>query len=151
MVFPRVLRSTLVPANLPILTRCILLSPQQATTPFVCAWRSMGDLNITEAAREHVPSVLDPAYRFRSFGIHACDDDPAVRQRYRPFLLSDEISASDWVAKLELATAAKMVEAEILSQRKDRLRVLVLYGSLRSRFEPISRRSMPESHRLPCG
>ncbi|KAK4463557.1 flavoprotein-like protein [Cladorrhinum samala] len=91
----------------------------------------MGDLNNTAAAREHLLPVADPAYRFSSFSIQ--DDDPAVRKQYRPFLLDDEISNSDWVMKLELATAAKMVETEILSQGKDRLRVLVLYGSLRSR------------------
>ncbi|KAK0735951.1 flavoprotein-like protein [Apiosordaria backusii] len=93
----------------------------------------MGDLNNTEAARERLLLAADPEYRFRSFPIHACDDDPAVRKQYRPFLLDDEISSSDWVMKLDLATAAKMVETEILSQEKDRLRVLVLYGSLRSR------------------
>jgi arsenic resistance protein ArsH len=96
----------------------------------------MGDLNNTEAARERLLPVSHPVYQFRSFPIHACDDDPAVRERYRPFLLDDEISSSDWVMKLELATTAKMVETEILSQGKDRLRVLVLYGSLRSRFVP---------------
>jgi hypothetical protein len=96
----------------------------------------MGDINNTEAAREHLLPVADPAYRFRSFPIPACDDDPEVRKRYRPFLLDDEISSSDWIMKLELATAAKLVETEILSQGKDRLRVLVLYGSLRSRFVP---------------
>lgn len=94
----------------------------------------MGDLNNTEAAREHLAPVVDPAYRFRSFAIPLSDDDLAVRKRYRPFLLSDEVSETDWVAKLELATAAKMVETEIFSQGKDRLRVLVLYGSLRTRF-----------------
>jgi arsenical resistance protein ArsH len=96
----------------------------------------MGDLNNTEAAREHLRPVADAAYRFRSFPIPACDDDAEVRKRYRPFLLDDEISSSDWISKLELATAAKMVETEILSQGKDRLRVLVLYGSLRGRFVP---------------
>ncbi|KAL2147930.1 hypothetical protein VTI28DRAFT_3408 [Corynascus sepedonium] len=99
----------------------------------LCARPTMGDLNNTEAAREHLLPVADLVYRFHSFPIHACDDDPAVRKRYRPFLLDDEISSSDWVMKLELATAAKMVETEILSQGKDRLRVLVLYGSLRDR------------------
>ena len=94
----------------------------------------MGDLNNTEAAREYLQSVADPAYQFRSFAIHPCDDDPAVRKRYRSFLLDDAISDLDWVAKLELATAAKMVETELLSQGKDRLRILVLYGSLRTRF-----------------
>ncbi|KAK5654049.1 hypothetical protein OQA88_7727 [Cercophora sp. LCS_1] len=93
----------------------------------------MGDLNNTEAARERLMPVADPEYRFRSFPIRASDDDPAVRNRYRPFLLDDEISSSDWIMKLELAAAAKMVETEILSQGKDRLRILVLYGSLRSR------------------
>ncbi len=96
----------------------------------------MGDLNNTEAARERLQVLADPEYQFRSFLIHALDDDPSVRQRYRPFLLDDEASSSDWVAKLELATTAKMVETELLSQGKDRLRVLVLYGSLRSRFVP---------------
>jgi arsenic resistance protein ArsH len=94
----------------------------------------MGDLNNTAAAREHLRPSIDPAYQFRSFAIPPSDDDPSVRQRYRPFLLADEISNSDWVAKLELATAAKLVDAELLSQGKDRLRILVLYGSLRERW-----------------
>ncbi|KAK3905601.1 flavoprotein-like protein [Staphylotrichum tortipilum] len=91
----------------------------------------MGDLNNTAAAREHVFAVADSAYRFRSFAIQ--DDDLELRKRYRPFLLDDEISNSDWIMKLELATAAKMVQTEILDQGKERLRVLVLYGSLRGR------------------
>jgi arsenic resistance protein ArsH len=98
----------------------------------------MGDLNNTAAIRERTLPVADPLYQFRSFPIQASDDSPDVRQRYRPFLLNDEISNSDWVAKLELATTAEMVEAQLLSQGKDRLRVLVLYGSLRSRFVPLA-------------
>ena len=105
--------------------------------------RRMGDLNNTDAARERLQVLADPEYQFRSFPIHAPDDDPSVRQRYRPFLLDDEISSSDWITKLELATAARMVQTEILSQGKDRIRVLVLYGSLRSRFVPSS---MARSH-----
>jgi arsenic resistance protein ArsH len=102
----------------------------------------MGDLNNTSAAREHLRPVVDPEYRFRSFAIPAPDDDPVVRQKYRPFLLDDDISASDWIAKLELATAAKMVETELLSLGEDRLKVLVLYGSLRSRYDvPFSQSS----------
>jgi hypothetical protein len=96
----------------------------------------MGDLNNTAAVREHLRPVADPAYHFRSFAIPSSDDDPAVRERYRPFLLDKDISDSDWVATLELATAVKMVETEILAQQKDRLKILVLYGSLRTRFEP---------------
>ena len=93
----------------------------------------MGDLNNTEAMREQQQLIADPEYRCRSFAIHPQNDDPEVRKQYRPFLLSDEISASDWVAGLELSTALKMVESEILSQEKERLKVLVLYGSLRTR------------------
>lgn len=93
----------------------------------------MGDLNNTEAARERLISVADPKYQFRSFSITAGDDDPAVRKQYRQFLLDEDITSSDWIIKLELAAVAKMVETEIFSQGKDRLRVLVLYGSLRSR------------------
>jgi arsenic resistance protein ArsH len=94
----------------------------------------MGDLNNTGAARERIVPTVDPSYKFRSFAISPRDDDPVVREKYRPFLISDAVHESDWIAKLELATVAEMVEREILSQGKDRLRVLVLYGSLRSRF-----------------
>lgn len=97
---------------------------------------AMGDLNNKEALREHLPPVADPDYRLRSFAIDPHDDDPLVRKHYRPFLLHDEVSAADWIAKLELATVAKVVETEILSPGKDRLRILVLYGSLRSRYDP---------------
>ncbi|KAK0619528.1 flavoprotein-like protein [Immersiella caudata] len=123
---PRALRNTLVPA-----AWCSF--SHQTTAALRTQRTSMGDLNNTEAAREHLQLANDPTYRFRSFDIHPCDDDLAVRERYRPFLLDDATSKSDWVSKLELATAAKMVEADILSQRRDRLRILVLYGSLRTR------------------
>jgi len=105
----------------------------------------MADLNNTAAIREHLRPIADPAYHFRSFAITASDDDPAVREQYRPFLLDKDISDSDWVATLELATAAKMVETELLTQQKDRLRILVLYGSLRTRSGPHT-----GSWRCPC-
>ncbi|KAM7213512.1 Flavoprotein-like protein [Rhypophila decipiens] len=96
---------------------------------------TMGDLNNTKAMREHVQPDLDPTYQFRSFAIPACDDDPDVRKRYRPFLLDEKISDSDWVAKLELGTVAKMVDTQLLGQGqgKERLKILVFYGSLRAR------------------
>jgi arsenic resistance protein ArsH len=101
----------------------------------------MGDLNNTQAAREHQRLTIDPEYRLRSFTIQPSDDDPEVRGRYRPFLLDDTISSDDWVARLELATTAKMVQTELLSQGKDRLRVMVLYGSLRTRYVTLSHSS----------
>lgn len=55
-----------------------------------------------------------------------------MRKQYRPFLLDERISDSGCIAKLEQATVAKMVDSELLAQGKDRLRILVLYGSLRA-------------------
>ncbi|KAK0664609.1 flavoprotein-like protein [Cercophora samala] len=139
MTLPRILKSGLIPATRRTFAR------QTAT-------RVMGDLNNTEAMREHVRPALDPTYQFNSFAILACDDDPVVREQYRPFLLSDEISKSDWIAKLELATAAKMVDTELLAQNKDRLRILVLYGSLRTRSfsKLLAYEASRILHRLGC-
>ena len=108
-------------------------SSRLAQAAFSTRVSTMGDLNNTAAAREIVQLAVDSEYQSRSFAISADKDDADVRARYRPFLLSDEISASDWVARLELSTALKTVDSEIMSQSKDRLKVLVLYGSLRTR------------------
>ena len=92
-----------------------------------------GDLNNTHAARPVTKLAVDPAYSHASLAIPAHEDDPAIRQKYRPFLLDPESAADDWVAHLELSTALRMVQAELLDARRDRLRILVLYGSLRAR------------------
>lgn len=91
------------------------------------------DLNNTHAARRAVELSADPAYRYRSLAIEASDDDAAIRQLYRPFILPDPFAANDWVGQLELSIGLKLVESEILSRNQPRLRILVLYGSLRSR------------------
>jgi arsenic resistance protein ArsH len=64
--------------------------------------------------------------------ISEVEDDPGIRIRYRPFLLDAAIEATDWISGLELETAVSMAEAD-LAKTKTRLRVLVLYGSLRKR------------------
>ncbi|KAK3933917.1 NADPH-dependent FMN reductase ArsH [Diplogelasinospora grovesii] len=92
-----------------------------------------GDLNNSHAARAAVQLTVDPAYSRRSFAIEAHEDDAAIRDSYRPFLLSEAFVADDWVAELELSSVLKLVESEILAKNQDRLRILVLYGSLRSR------------------
>jgi len=97
------------------------------------AMNGHGDLNNTHAIRATVQLAVDPAYAYRSLAIPAQEDDPAIRAAYRPFLLPDEFQADDWIAKLELSTVSKLVESEILLKKQDRLRILVLYGSLRSR------------------
>lgn len=93
-----------------------------------------GDLNNTHAARETNLIEVDPKYSQKSLAIDAYEDEAHLREQYRPFLLPKATGTEDdWVAKLELATTLKMVESEILNKNQDRLRILVLYGSLRNR------------------
>lgn len=91
-----------------------------------------GDLNNTHAARATNILRVDPKYSNKSLAIDAHEDEASIREQYRPFLLPTAIE-DDWIANLELATTLKMVESEILNKNQDRLRILVLYGSLRSR------------------
>lgn len=60
-------------------------------------------------------------------------DDAAICSKYRPFLLDERVAKSDWISKLELDTVESMVQADLDATNGDRLRVLVLYGSLRAR------------------
>lgn len=60
-------------------------------------------------------------------------DNAVIRDKYRPFLLDERVAASDWISKLELDTVEEMVRADLAATNGDRLRVLVLYGSLRAR------------------
>ncbi|KAH6604037.1 NADPH-dependent FMN reductase ArsH [Trichoderma cornu-damae] len=92
-----------------------------------------GDLNNYHAARQAVELPVDPAYRHRSLAIEANEDDAAIRQLYRGFIMPEPFAANDWVEQLELSTVLKLVESEILVKNQPRLRILVLYGSLRSR------------------
>ena len=92
-----------------------------------------GDLNNTSSARISGKPKIDPAFAFRSLAIPITTDDDDTRQRYRPFLLDPAVEASDWISRLELATATKMAAKDI-ERTGERLRVLVLFGSLRQRY-----------------
>ena len=96
-----------------------------------------GDLNNTSSARASKRPKIDPAFAFLSLAISITADDDEVRQRYRPFLLGPAVEASDWVSRLELATAVKMA-AQDIERTGERLRVLVLFGSLRQRYVHLS-------------
>jgi arsenic resistance protein ArsH len=91
-----------------------------------------GDLNNTAAMRAVLMPHRDPHFAHRSLAIPPSKDDSLVRSRYRPFLLPDEIQREDWISRLELATATELAHNDI-KLRGDRLKVLVLYGSLRQR------------------
>ena len=93
-----------------------------------------GDLNNSHASRAAVELLADQIYSHQSLAIQANKDDADIRARYRPFLLPDQLTAEDWVAQLELSTGLKMVQTEVLDKKLDRLRILILYGSLRNRY-----------------
>jgi hypothetical protein len=67
-----------------------------------------------------------------SLSISEDQDDPEIRAKYRPFLLDPETSANDWISKLELDTVTAIAQQD-LEKTGSRLKVLVLYGSLRKR------------------
>ncbi|KAJ5343478.1 hypothetical protein N7541_008024 [Penicillium brevicompactum] len=68
---------------------------------------------------------------YRSLALSLDEDDTDIRQKYRPFLLSSN-ATEDWVNNLDLATVLDMAEHSI-RDTNERLKVLVLYGSLRRR------------------
>ncbi|TGJ80362.1 hypothetical protein E0Z10_g8401 [Xylaria hypoxylon] len=60
------------------------------------------------------------------------EDDPQIRAKYRPFLLDTQTIANDWISELELDTVAAIAQQD-MERTGSRLKVLVLYGSLRKR------------------
>lgn len=92
-----------------------------------------GDLNNIASERLRAEIKVDSTYRSVSHAISACQDETSVRKTYRPFLSDDAHSGQDWIARLELSTALKMVDLQIIKPNRDRLKVLVLYGSMRKR------------------
>jgi arsenic resistance protein ArsH len=67
-----------------------------------------------------------------SLAIPELEDDASIRAQYRPFLLAPETTETDWISRLELVAAMKTAQAD-LQQTGTRLRILVLFGSLRKR------------------
>jgi arsenic resistance protein ArsH len=96
--------------------------------------RVHGDLNNTEVMRATNSLVPDPAYDGKSLAISEQEDDAEIRAKYRPFITTPDVTNSDWISKSELSTALKLSEADMKKTGGDRLKILVLYGSLRERF-----------------
>lgn len=92
-----------------------------------------GDLNNTSAERARIEIAVDSSYQGRSLAIPPSEDDAETRKNYRPFILEGEHEKGDWVAQLELSTALKMVETRVLQRGDERLKVVVLHGSMRQR------------------
>jgi arsenic resistance protein ArsH len=93
---------------------------------------AQGDLNNFASMRQTEEILGNPDFAYRSLAIPADEDEIDVRTKYRPFLLDPVIAEDDWVAKLELATVTEMAHRD-LTKTGERLKVLVLYGSLRQR------------------
>jgi hypothetical protein len=93
---------------------------------------SQGDLNNTASMRRTDDIDANPDFAYHSLAISAEEDELDTRAKYRPFLLDTTIAAEDWVAKLELATVTEMAQRDFATTG-ERLKILVLYGSLRHR------------------
>lgn len=91
-----------------------------------------GDLNNVSAMRLTKAPPRNTAFAYRSLAIPQSEDDAQIRQKYRPFILEDTVTSSDWISKVELARVTEMSHKSML-ETGERLKVLVLYGSLRSR------------------
>jgi hypothetical protein len=79
------------------------------------------------------PRELRTLAQVPQLAIAASEDDAEIRTKYRPFLLDPEVEATDWISQLELDTAISTSSADI-EKTGARLKVLVLYGSLRKRY-----------------
>ncbi|KAJ5996776.1 hypothetical protein N7522_008436 [Penicillium canescens] len=86
---------------------------------------------MSSALPQVAANTRQPDASFRSLSLPVNEDDPDIRQKYRPFILNDD-ATQDWINELDLATALDMAEQD-LRDTNERLKVLVLYGSLRRR------------------
>ena len=99
---------------------------------------TQGDLNNVASMRQTDEIHGNPDFAYRSLAIPAEDDEIETRTNYRPFLLDTAVAEQDWIARLELATVTEMAQRDFI-KTGSRLKVLVLYGSLRQRYAPRSR------------
>ena len=113
-------------------------SASKPSNPDFHADHLLRQLNATDTAF----LTPDPAYDNLTLAIPESEDDPSIRAKYRPFLLPSAVESSDWISQLELSTVLKLSAAAIhppsndankAGQAQNRLKVLVLYGSLRKR------------------
>ncbi|KAK5020903.1 hypothetical protein LTS07_011368 [Exophiala sideris] len=116
-----------IPQN--VLTCAEAQDPPMTQTP---EKSSNGDLNNTASMRSVIRPQRRTQFAYRSLSIPPSLDDPALRSRYRPFLLPNNVTEHDWISRLELAIVTEMAYND-LKLAGERIKVLVLYGSLRSR------------------
>ncbi|KAI0395042.1 flavoprotein-like protein [Xylariaceae sp. FL0594] len=100
------------------------MSSNPSTGPAVPASKSpsLETGNATEGASQRRPTLA----------ISEDEDSPQIRAKYRPFLLDPQTTANDWISELELDDVTALAQQD-LEKTGSRLKVLVLYGSLRKR------------------
>ncbi|QDS75278.1 hypothetical protein FKW77_001017 [Venturia effusa] len=105
-----------------------------AAQPLSSPITTNGDLNNVSSMRAPTRDLkVDESYRKRSLAIPQPEDEAAIRAKYRPFLQPENITENDWISKLELSTVLKMSETDMKTSGEGRLKVMVLYGSMRER------------------
>jgi arsenical resistance protein ArsH len=86
----------------------------------------------TQVALFTQPDVADSACI--SSSLSTSPEEERTSQKYQPFLLDEHIISSDWISRLELTTVSEMAHNDRVTAGKP-LRILVLYGSLRTRCD----------------
>ncbi|OQD76504.1 hypothetical protein PENDEC_c004G00121 [Penicillium decumbens] len=107
----------------------LTLRPAVSSRPFLLRPEFPGRM-FSAVPQQVAANTSQSGASYRSLALSPGQDDPDIRQRYRTFILSDE--TDDWVNNLDLATVLDMAEQNLLVTN-ERLKVLVLYGSLRRR------------------
>ncbi|KAF3479879.1 arsenic resistance protein ArsH [Arthroderma uncinatum] len=95
------------------------------TVPLAPSYNHEGDVLAEKIETLGVSDQSNP-----SLSITDAEDDPEIRKLYRPFILPE--SSNDWIHDLELDTVTDLSTKSLQATGK-RLKVLVLYGSLRRR------------------
>jgi len=105
--------------------------------PFLQSSRYCTRLILTNAVHRmgsiSAPRELRTLAQCPHLALSASEDDAEIRSKYRPFLLDPDVEATDWISQLELDTVSSIAEKDI-EKTGSRLKVLVLYGSLRKRY-----------------
>ncbi|EED12223.1 arsenic resistance protein ArsH [Talaromyces stipitatus ATCC 10500] len=103
-------------------------------SPAICSgrhcWRHAYTTMANPAVAETEPTANGEHVRPLSLAIPETEDDMDIRRKYRPFIRDD--AEDDWVSALELTRVLDMAENNLRLTNK-RLKILVLYGSLRRR------------------
>ena len=96
-------------------------------SPYRYTTMTQSELETTTPAQANSPQAIP---KHQTLALPESEDDPDIRNKYRPFILNED-PTTDWVSTLELTTALQMAATSL--QTSPRLKVLVLYGSLRKR------------------